>query len=143
MNEHVQIDSLIANEFAFEIDGHVVSGVFRISDLHTYATDEDGLRIKPPFEIAKMVQRDGNNVFNQWLRETIDSRDSDVRPRRDVTIVAVDDGVETRRWTAKGAWITEIRYSDFDSSSFEMVAEILVVAYDDIEESWPATDNLA
>lgn len=142
-NNAVQLDSLIANEFAFEIEGERVQGVFRIGSLYTYATDEAGKRIKPPFEIAKMVQRDANNSFNRWLRETIAARDSDERPTRDITVVAVDDGVETRRWTAKNAWIKAVSYSDFDSSSFEMVAETYLIAYDDIEETWPATDGVS
>lgn len=137
-----QIDSLIANEFSFEIEGVAVNGVFRISNLRTYALDDEGNRIKPLFKVAKMVQRDGNNPFNKWLRETLDARDSDEMPRRDVTVVAVDDGTETRRWTAKGAWIQSVAYSDFDSSSFEMVAEIFTIGYDDIEETWPATETL-
>jgi tail tube protein gp19 len=141
MTNAIQIDSLIANEFAFEIAGEAVSGVFRISNLFTYATDDNGSRMKPPFEVSKMVERDGNNVFNKWLRETTDARDSDDKPSRDVTVVAVDDGVETRRWTAKGAWIQSVSYSDFDSGSFEMIAETFVIAYDDIEESFPATDS--
>lgn len=142
MSVAVQIDSLIANEFAFEINGEVVTGVFRVSNLTSYATDADGNRVLPPFEVAKMVQRDGNNVFNKWLRETIEARNSDDKPRRDVTVAAIDDGVEIRRWTARKAWIQSVSYSDFDSSSFEMVAETLVIGYEDIEESWSATDSL-
>lgn len=140
MNNAVQVDSLIANEFAFEIGGETVSGVFRIGNLTTYATDEEGNRIKPPFEVSKMVERDANNAFNSWLRETVAARDSDDKPTREVTVVAVDDGVETRRWTVKNAWIKSISYSDFDSSSFEMIAETFVIAYDDIEETFPASE---
>lgn len=140
MSETVQIDSLIANEFAFEISGEAVSGVFRVGNLVTYATDDEGKRVKPNFEVSKMVERDGNNAFNSWLRETTDARDSDDSPRRDITVVAVDDGVETRRWTAKNAWIKSVSYSDFDSSSFEMIAETFVIGYDDIEERFPTTD---
>ena len=141
MENIVQIDSLIANEFAFEIAGEKVSGIFQIKDMMTYATDEDGNRIKPPFTVTKMVERDGANAFNTWLRETMDARDSDDKPRRDVTVVAVDDGVETRRWKAVNAWIVSVGYSDFDSASFEMIAETLVIAYEDIEESFPTMDS--
>lgn len=142
MSEQIRsVDSLIANEFAFEINGEPVDGVFEIRALVTYRVDENGERVKPPFEVAKMVQRDGNNTFNTWLQETLAERDSTERPRRDVTVVAVDDGVETRRWTARNAWIQEVRYSNFDSASFEMIAEIYVIMYDDIEESFPLTDS--
>lgn len=140
MSNAVQVDSLIANEFAFEISGEAVSGVFRIGNLTTYATDDEGNRMKPPFEISKMVERDANSPFNSWLRETVAARDSDDKPTRDVTVVAVDDGVETRRWSVKNAWIKSISYSDFDSSSFEMVAETFVIAYNDIEETFPASE---
>jgi phage tail-like protein len=139
MNNAVQVDSLIANEFELQIGGVGVGGIFGVRNLVTYATDAAGNRIKPPFEVTKMVQRDGNNVFNQWLRETLAARASTDKPRRDVTVVAVDDGVVTRTWTAKNAWITRVSYSDFDSSSFEMIAETIVISYDDIEEAWPAT----
>jgi hypothetical protein len=132
------MDSLIANEFAFEIAGEKASGVFGVRNFVTYACDDEGNRVKPAFEVLKMVQRDPNNAFNTWLRETLDARESTDRPRRDVTIVAVDDGIETRRWSVKNAWIQKIHYTDFDSSSFEMVAEIFTIQYDDIEETFPA-----
>lgn len=137
--DYVAVDSLIANEFALEINGERVHGVLAVSGLVTYKMGDDGRRVLPPFEIAKMVQRDANNVFNTWLRETMNARHNDGNPRRDVTVVAIDDGVVTRRWTAKNAWIQEVRYSDFDSASFEMVAETFTIAYDDIEEEWPAS----
>jgi hypothetical protein len=137
MNKVVQLDSLIANEFALEINGETATGIFRVSNFRSFATDDEGNRIKPPFEVAKMVQRDSNNNFNKWLRETTAAFGE--KPRRDVTIVAIDDGVVTRRWTAKSAWIKEVRYSAFDSGSFEMVEETFVIAYDDIEEAWPAS----
>lgn len=136
------VDSLCANEFAVEIDGQTVSGLFRVSGLTTYKVDDTENRVKEPFEIAKMVQRDGNNRFNKWLRETMDSRDSTDRPRREIAILAVDDGTEIRRWNVKNAWIQEVRYSDFNSASFEMVEEVLVIQYEDIEEVWSATPDL-
>ena len=134
------MDSLIANEFAFEINGEKIRGVFGVRGLVTYACDDEGNRIKPAFQVLKMVQRDVKNIFNVWLRETLDLRDSTERPRRDVTIVAVDDGIETRRWSVKGAWIQKVSYSDFDNSSFEMVAETYTINYDDIEESFPVSE---
>jgi hypothetical protein len=139
LNNAATVDSLIANEFALEINGQKISGILQISGLVTYQCDAAGTRQMPPFEVAKMVERDGNNVFNTWLRETLAARHAAERPRRDVTIAAVDDGIVTRRWTAKNAWIQAVRYSPFDSGSFELVAETIVVMYDDIEESWPAT----
>ena len=142
MNNAVQVDSLIANEFELHIGGESVSGIFGVRNLVTYATDAAGNRVLPPFEVTKMVQRDGNNVFNKWLRETMSARSGSSKPRRDVTVVAVDDGVVTRKWTAKNAWIAKVSYSDFDSGSFEMIAETIVIGYDDIEEEWPATGNL-
>lgn len=133
------VDSLIANEFEVEIDGHKVGAVFRVSGLVSFTADESGQRSKPPFEISKMVERDANSPFNAWLRETLEQRDNTERPRRNVTVVAVDDGVVTRRWTAHKAWISEVRYSEFDTASFEMVAEIFRIHYEDITEEWPAS----
>lgn len=140
MDNNVVLDSLIANEFAFEIDGEVMTGVFRVSGLVSFASDEDGNRIKPPFEVSKMVQRDADNAFNQWIIATQAERDSTARAHRSIAVVAIDDGVETRRWTIKNAWIRSIRYSDFDSGSFEMVAETFVICYDDIEEQFSASE---
>jgi hypothetical protein len=142
MNNAVQVDSLIANEFELHISGENVGGVFGVRNLITYATDAADNRVMPPFEVSKMVQRDGNNAFNKWLRETMSARHGSDKPRRDVTVLAVDDGVVTRKWTAKNAWITKVSYSDFDSASFEMIAETIVISYDDMEEEFPATDNL-
>lgn len=142
VSNNIAVDSLIANEFAVELNGERIQGVLSVENLVTYKLDDDSNRVKVPFEVAKMVQRDGNAPFNKWLRETSAKRNTPELPRRDVTIVAVDDGVETRRWKASNAWIAEVRYSAFDSASFEMVAEVFVIMYDDIEETWPATENL-
>lgn len=130
------VDSLVANEFHIEINDTVVNGIFGVRGLVTFQLDDNGTRVKPPFEIVKMVQRDSSIAFNKWLRETIDNRDTGTRPTRSVAIVAVDDGVETRRWVAKDAYITAIRYSAYDSASFEMVEEIYTIHYSDIEEIW-------
>jgi hypothetical protein len=134
-----QIDTLAANEFAVEIDGERVSGVFRVVELVTFKLD-----VKPsltkymqePFKIVKMLQRDPHSSFNRWVRETIAARDDIAHPKRQLAIVAIDDGVETRRWVVKGAWISEIRYSDFNSGSAELVEETLLIRYDDIEVVW-------
>lgn len=137
MTTNVSLDSLIANEFAFEINGEKVDGVFRIENFVTFQLSEDGERQKPAFEVSKMVQRDPDNLFNTWLRETHEARNGTDRPTRDIAIVAVDDGVETRRWHVRGAWIAAVRYSAFDSASFEMIAETYTIRYDDIEEEFP------
>lgn len=137
-----QLDSLNANEFNFEIEGTVTTGIFFVSGLSTVKFDDNGARVKLPIEVGKMVERDGNNVFNKWLRETVDARDSDTRPTREVAVIAVDDGIETRRWTLKNAWIQEVRYSTFDTASFEMIQEVYTIQYEEIEEGWSATENL-
>lgn len=141
------VDSLCANEFAVEIEGEAVTGIFRVAGLHSFKLEvktTTSLKMtQEPFRITKMVQRDGNAPFNRWLRETVAARDDILRPKRTLAIVALDDGEETRRWTVKGAWISQVSYSDFNSSSVEMVEETFVIHYEDIEESWPATPNLA
>lgn len=141
----VAVDSLVANEFAVELDGETMSGVFRVSGLTTFKLASHGSettmeRVREPFWLVKMVQRDSNNPFNKWLRETI-SKTSGSRPRRNLTIVAIDDGVETRRWAFEGAWISEVRYSDFDTSGGDMVEEIITIHYDSMTETWPATSD--
>lgn len=143
----VAVDSLVANEFKVEINGETILGVFRVGGLTTFKLDMQGgetaaKQVRPPLQLVKMVQRDANNVFNKWLRETIGTGPGHSRPRRTLSVVAVDDGIETRRWTAKGAWISEVSYSQFDTGSSEMVEEIVTIYYDELQESWPATPNL-
>lgn len=132
----IEVDSLVANEFEVKIGVETLHGLFHIDGLITFKIDESGNRVHPPFRIAKMVQRDGGNVFNQWIKET---RSGD-RPRRELVISAIDDGVETRRWTVHSAYITEITYNTFDTGSSEMVEEIATIAYEAIDEAWPVTD---
>lgn len=135
----VHIDSLSANEFEVRLDGEVVKGVFRISGLAPFK-----LEVKPsltklmrePFKLSKMVQRDPDLPFNRWLRETVAAKDDIVRPHRTLEIAAIDDGVETRRWTINSAWISEISYSDFNSASSELIEETVTIYYDDITENW-------
>lgn len=140
------LDSLCANEFALEIEGERIGGIFRIEGLTTFKLDvksTNQLKLVPePFTIVKMVQRDGNNTFNKWLRASVAARDDIVRPKRTVAVLAIDDGVETRRWTVKGAWISAVKYSDFNSATSEMVEETVTIQFDAIDESWPATPTL-
>lgn len=134
------VDSLSANEFSVEIDGEPVQGVFRVLGLSAFKLDvKPSLRklMHDPIKLTKMVQRDPELPINRWLRETSEARDDIVRPIRVLEIVAMDDGVESRRWRLKGAWISEVTYSDFDSGSSELVQEILLIQYDDIETVWP------
>ena len=138
-NTIVAVDSLVANEFEVEIEGEKLLGVFRVDGLVTFMLDGDGNRVGQPFQLAKMVQRDGNNPFNKWLRETASGK---AKPRRELAIVAIDDGVETRRWTVKGAWIRKVSYSSFDTASSEMVEEIITIHYDKLVEIWSATPDL-
>jgi phage tail-like protein len=135
------VDSLVANEFAVEIEGERVSGIFRVTGLVSFKLDvrtTTSLKIvQEPFKIVKMVQRDPNNPFNRWLRETTSAKDDILRPKRSLSIIAIDDGVETRRWTVREAWISEVSYSEFNTASSEMVEETLTIQYEVIEESWP------
>jgi phage tail-like protein len=139
------IDSLVANEFAVEVEGERVSGIFRVVGLISFKLDvksTTALKIlKDPFKLVKMVQRDGHNAFNRWIKETVAAQADIVRPTRTLSVLAIDDGVETRRWTVKGAWISEVAYSDFNTGSAELVEETLTIQYESIEESWPATPN--
>ncbi len=137
------IDSLSANEFVVEVDGESVGGVFRISGLVSFKLEVKGTSAlkgtKEPFKIVKMVQRDPKNPFNRWLIETVTAKADIVRPKRTLSIIAVDDGTEIRRWTVDGAWISEVAYSDFNSGSGELVEETITVQWDDIEERWIGT----
>jgi phage tail-like protein len=139
-NRMQEIDSLVANEFAVEVDGQRISGVLRISGLTTFKMAIGSNQIaNQPFKLAKMVQRDGKSPVNRWIQETRAAGESAERPRRTVTILAVDDGTVIRRWTVKGAWISEISYSDFNSALAEMVEETITIYYNQLDEEFPAT----
>lgn len=134
-----ELDSLTANEFALEIEGQRATGIFRIVGLKPFKLDIKPAQtklIREPFQIHKMVQRDPNNPFNVWLRETDQSREDIARPTRQLAIVALDEGVETRRWVVKNAFITEVSYSDFNTASNELVEEVLTIMYESISEQW-------
>ena len=134
------IDSLSANEFMVELDGERVEGIFTVSGLISFKLEVKNTSamkiVKDPFKITKMVQRDPENVFNRWLRETIASKADIVRPKRTLTIIAIDDGVEVRRWTVTGAWISELAYSEFNTGSSELVEETATIQWDDLDETW-------
>lgn len=138
------IDSLVANEFEVRIDDEPVSGIFSITGLTTFKlevkTTTSMKKLTTPFTIKKMVQRDPRNKFNAWVRETFAAEADIVRPTRTVAVLAIDNGVEIRRWTVKKAWISEISYSDFNTGSSEMIEETITIQYDDVEESWPLLD---
>jgi hypothetical protein len=69
------------------------------------------------------------------------SRNADTRPTRELAVVAIDDGIETRRWTLQGAYITAISYSNYDAGLSEMIEECYTIAYEDIEERWTYADG--
>ncbi|MFQ3567889.1 MAG: phage tail protein [Aggregatilineales bacterium] len=136
-----QIDSLSANEFTVELDGEPASGIFRVAGLTTFKLDVKAPMTKTarePFTITKMVQRDPQLPFNRWLRESLSARDDIVRPLRTLDIIAIDNGVETRRWRIKGAWISQVSYSEFNTASSELVEETLTIHYEDVEDIWAA-----
>ncbi len=87
----------------------------------------------PPLTITKMVQRDPATPFNAWTRETMQGGHAP----RDIAVVAVDEGQETRRWVYKGAVITAIEFSDFDSAMSELVAERITIKAASVDEIWP------
>ncbi len=133
------IDSLSANEFQVYLNDDVVPGVFRVSGFIPFKLEvKPGVTkvVREPFKLAKMVQRDPNLPFNRWVQETLSAKEDIVRPLRTLVIVALDDGVESRRWTVTGAWISQISYSDFNSASGELVEEVLSIHFDDIQETW-------
>jgi hypothetical protein len=135
----VHIDSLTANEFEVHLDGERVRGVTRIAGFVPFKLEvKPGVTkvVREPFRLSKIVQRDPDLQFNRWLRETIAAKEDIARPPRTLALIALDEGVETRRWTVKGAWISEISYSEFNSAWGEMVEETIVVHYEDIEETW-------
>lgn len=136
----IELDSLTANEFAVEIEGERVGGIFRVTGLTPFKLDVKPSMtkiVRDPFKIAKIVQRDPNHPFNRWLQDTARSREDIVRPTRRLAIIALDEGTETRRWDIVGAYISEVAYSEFNTGSRELVEEVLTIMYERIEEVWP------
>ncbi len=134
------IDSLSANEFRVEIEGQVVDGIFKVVGLSPFNLEvkqSSALKVlKEPIEIVKMVRRDPNDVVNRWIRESIASHTDIMRVRRTLDVVAVDNGEEIRRWQVKGAWISGISYSEFNTGSGELVEETLTLQWESIETIW-------
>jgi hypothetical protein len=123
------IDSLSAYEFQVELDDQPISGVFSVRGLTSFVLEGE----TPPLVITKMVQQDPQNPFNAWTRETL----SRSRPTHDIAVVAMDEGVETRRWVYRNAYITQISFSDFDTASSELIEERLTIKAQSVEEIWP------
>jgi hypothetical protein len=124
-----EIDSLSAHEFQVEVNGKVAAGVFSVHGLTSYVADGE----LPPLTITKMVQRDPATPFNEWARETLKGKAA----TRDVAIIALDEGHETRRWVYRKAKITGVSFSDFNSALNELVAEAITVVATRVEEVWP------
>jgi phage tail-like protein len=88
----------------------------------------------PPLVITKMVQRGPELAANRWIRETLENPTA--RVTRKLAIIALDDGVEVRRWVFREAWISEVSYSDFDASSEALVEERLTIQHRGVEVIW-------
>lgn len=130
------VDSLSSNEFRVELDGAVVTGIFAVRGLHIRCVDlAAGRLVNQPLTISKMVQQDPHLLFNQWTRETLANPTTKVT--RALSIVAMDEGVETRRWIYKNAWISDIAFSDFDTGSDVLIEERLTIQHGGVEEIWP------
>lgn len=133
------VDSLSANEFHVEIDGEKAAGIFGVSGLHIRSVDlAAGRLVNQPLTIVKMVQSDPEIAFNRWARETLANPTAKVT--REIAIVAMDEGVETRRWVYKNAWISDIAFSDFDTASESLIEERLTIQHHGVEEVWPNSD---
>ncbi len=130
------VDSLSANEFHVELNGVVATGIFGVSRIHIRSVDMTvGKLVPQPVVITKMVQQDPALPFNQWTRETLANPTSKIT--RDLAVVAMDEGVETRRWVYKEAWISNIEFSDFDTGRDELIEERLTIHHSGVEEIWP------
>jgi hypothetical protein len=135
-----QVDSLSANEFAVELDGVRLEGIFKISGFIPFKLDVKPVnqlkQVQDAFKIVRMVRRDPAEPMNAWLRDTVSAGADIARPKRTLTIIAVDDGLEIRRWTLSDAWVSEIAYSEFDTGSSELVQETLTIRWDSVQETW-------
>ena len=130
------VDSLSANEFHVEIDGKKATGIFGVAGLHIRSVDlVAGRLVNQPLTIVKMVQRDPDLPFNRWTRETLSNPTAKVT--REIAVVAMDEGIETRRWVYKNAWISDIAFSDFDTAVEALVEEHLTIQHHGVEEIWP------
>lgn len=130
------VDSLSANEFSVEVNGQIAEGIFGVSGLCPRCVDLEKQKIvHHPIVITKMVQRDPANAFNQWTRETLANPTAKIA--RELSVIALDEGVETRRWVIQDAWIGCIEFSDFDSSSGVLIEERLTIHHNGIKEVWP------
>jgi hypothetical protein len=129
------VDSLSSNEFKVEINGQEVGGIFAVRGLHIRSVDlAAGRLVNQALTITKMVQQDPNLPFNQWTRETLANPTGKIV--RDIAVVAMDEGVETRRWVYRGAWISDIAFSDFDSGTNVLIEERLTIQHGGVEEIW-------
>ena len=135
------VDSLSTNEFHVEINGQIVTGVFSVSGLTPFrlSVDEAGRPVKveqASLVVTKMVQQDPNLPFNSWVREAVRAQGK-VLPTREIAIVAMDEGVETRRWVFQNAWISEVLFSDFDTALEYLVEERITIRHSGVVELWP------
>ena len=130
------IDSLSSNEFQVEIDGEVATGIFGVSGLHIRCVDlTAGRLVHQPLTITKMVQQDPDLPFNRWVRETLENSTNKVT--RQIAVVAMDEGLETRRWVYQDAWISDIAFSDFDKAHSVLIEERLTIQHSGVEQIWP------
>lgn len=129
------VDSLSSNEFRVELDGVEATGIFAVRGMTLYRADDVKQVSRAPLVISKMVQQDPDLPFNRWTRETLANPGKPVT--QSLAVVAVDDGVEVRRWIYRDAWISDITLSDFDMARDELVEERLTVQYSRVEEHWP------
>lgn len=129
------VDSLSSNEFRVELDGVEATGIFAVRGMTLYRADDMQQTSRAPLVISKMVQQDPHLPFNRWTRDTLTSPGKPVT--RTLAVVAVDDGVEVRRWVYRDAWISDIALSDFDMAQDELIEERLTVQYSQVEEHWP------
>ena len=139
-NTLIELDSLSANEFKVELDGQEVQGVFRVSGFKPFDFVNTGN--SHSVILTRMVQRDANNPFNKWVRESVSTLGMDVNPTRSLAIVFVDEEVEIRRYTLNGAYLVGLSYSDLDTSRTELVEEITTIQYASVEVKWTATASL-
>jgi hypothetical protein len=130
------VDSLSANEFHVELNGELVTGIFGVSGLHIRSVDlTAGRLVNRPLVITKMVQQNPALPFNQWTRETLANPTTKVT--RELAVVAMDEGRETRRWVYKDVWISDIAFSDFNTGNQELIEERLTIQHNGVDEIWP------
>ena len=139
--------------FRLEMDGTPQKGILQIVEFTPYKSGLRGMAndeamavqrvftryVTPPFKIIRTADYDEASRLNRWVEDSLRARNAGADPAskaRNLDIILLKGTEEKLTFHVKGAWISEISYSDLDRAAAGKLKETLIIESSSIDPTF-------